>query len=479
MARRLATIGTALSTLVLPACLAVHTESVPITPPGSRPDMRGLLIPSPAPLPPSEQFAEARAVPAPNPPAGSGFAQTVTAAKNEVKGDSATIVPADHRESEPRKLPVPADAGPTLEPPIAPIPSSQPPIASPNPIVRLDNKLPTPEPVPGADGLIAPKWPEIKTAGSQNAPLVNPGSSTPPVPPMTLPNLQDPLKLPPAPASPPVVAPMAPPPAATLLEPGPSLTIPEVPQTKPFAPVTAAPAIADPAPERKSSEVVTPRLTNYQAKSVAAIDSPLIQAIMAYQTNNPEAAVNYLRGYDPTTQQILISLMPPIVRLAEGKLAEMKPEEMDSLQNEILRIPNMLRTRASLQLNNIQLCREVSQFGHFKPFAARHQYRPGEIAYLYMELANFSCIPDAAGNGFGINLAGSIELRNAAGVMVWRADPKEVPDRVFSIPNDYYRAYRFEVPAVPAGAYSLQVRVVDKPTGREARKTLTFSVAGK
>jgi hypothetical protein len=277
---------------------------------------------------------------------------------------------------------------------------------------------------------------------------------------------------------------------------GPILTFPEPPQAKiapPALPMTLVeekrpPVLPEVILGKAGPETVpvpvpaTDPATSRKFKSPTvgeASETPLIQAILAYQNNNPEAALTFLKTYDPTTQQILISLMPSLVRISEGKLAEMKPEEMDAILEEVTRIPNLLRTRASLQTNNVHLCREVTQFGHFKPFPARHAFRPGEMCYLYLELANFSCVPDAAANGFGINLAGSIELRDGAGVLVWRADPKEVPDRVSSIPHDYYRAYRFEVPSVPSGQYSLQVRMVDKPTGRETKKSLTFAVTGK
>ena len=142
--------------------------------------------------------------------------------------------------------------------------------------------------------------------------------------------------------------------------------------------------------------------------------------------------------------------MPALVRLGEGKLQQMKPEEMDVLLEQLTQVPSMLRPRASLQANNVRLCREVHNFAHVEPFPDRHVFRPGDIVYLYMELANFSRVPSPKG-GYTITLASSLELRDSAGGLVWRADPKEVPDHVSTPPQDYYRNFRLSIPNGPAG----------------------------
>ena len=100
------------------------------------------------------------------------------------------------------------------------------------------------------------------------------------------------------------------------------------------------------------------------------------------------------------------------------------------------------------------------------------------MVHLYVELANFSCAPEPKG-GYAISLASSLEVRDAAGSFVWRADPKEEADRVTSAPMDYYRAYRFSVPNLAGGTYTLGIRIVDRPTGREVRKNIEFRVGAK
>jgi hypothetical protein len=95
-----------------------------------------------------------------------------------------------------------------------------------------------------------------------------------------------------------------------------------------------------------------------------------------------------------------------------------------------------------------------------------------------MELANFSCTADPKG-GYTVTLASSLELRDTSGVVVWRADPKEVPDKVSTPPQDYYRNFRLSVPNVPAGTYTLAVKTTDRPTGREVQKAVEMRVGAR
>ena len=92
-----------------------------------------------------------------------------------------------------------------------------------------------------------------------------------------------------------------------------------------------------------------------------------------------------------------------------------------------------------------------------------------------MELANFSSVPSPKG-GYSITLVSSLELRDSAGGLVWRADPKEVPDRVLTPPQDYYRNFRLSIPAVPPGTYTLVVKSIDRPTNREVRKSVELRI---
>ena len=135
----------------------------------------------------------------------------------------------------------------------------------------------------------------------------------------------------------------------------------------------------------------------------------------------------------------------------------------------------MLRPRASLQANNVRLCREVHNFAHVEPFPDRHEFRPGDIVYLYMELANFSCVPSPrAGTRSPWPAAWSCGTRPAR----WSGGPtrRRCRTRCRRPPQDYYRNFRLCVPTVPPGTYTLGGQDDRPADGREVQKTVELRV---
>jgi hypothetical protein len=376
-------------------------------------------------------------------------------------GPALTVQPAIEQTKHETKIEVPAPADPPRI--TAPVPDHEP-------------VKPAPEPVPDAEGVIRPNWPTIKGLPI-DSPVKDEPKLTLPAPGAMPPAAARPVAPPPdkAPMLSPVEAPAViapPPPAPAPLPPGVIGSSIHKLNASPAGDVTAAEAIVAVEPPVAPIVMDTP--------IPVAGDSPVVKAVRAFQENKPEEAVACLKGYDPATQQVLLSLLPVLGRVGEGKLQQMKPEEMDVLLEQLTKVPNMLRPRASLQANNVRLCREVHNFGHIEPFPDRHEFRAGDIVYLYTELANFTCVPDALpGGGYTITLATSLELRDATGAVVWKADPKDVPDKVSSPPQDYYRNFRLPIPNVRPGTYTLAIKTVDRPSNREVQKAVELRVGVK
>ncbi|HJZ89670.1 MAG TPA: hypothetical protein VKE40_02285 [Gemmataceae bacterium] len=463
MTRRLRIAGTAFGALLVPACTGMPRPepTPPALPaaPGSgvsyRP-MPGAFAAVPVPRGrPVMKFADERSEPGP------AFAQRPAAA---------TAVPpverTDFRTTE---------TGPAQTVPPAPI--DPPRLVVPGPSAAPTPTKPEPEPVTDAEGVRRPPWPVIKGAPPISMAPAEPRADA--VPPSVIPPS-------PGPVLPPIIVPpksqAEDPPAAIAPAPSPAALPPGVIGTSVHQ-TNSSPAsgttIAERAFAADPMSISMPAMPmSAPAPQPAAAESPLILAVRALQQNKPDEAVEHLKAYDPATQQVLLSLMPAMVRLSESKLQQMKPEELDALLDQLNRVPMALRPRASLQATGVRLCREVHNFAHVEPFPDRHEFRPGDVVYLYMELHNFSCVPEPKG-GYTVTLASSLELRDAGGVLVWRADPKEVPDHVSSPPQDYYRNFRLCVPNVPPGAYSLWVKTIDRPTGREARKAVELRVGAR
>jgi hypothetical protein len=453
MMRRLRIAGTAFGAMLVPACAGFQPNPPTIKP--VSPPIPTAAGQRPAPVPIASQnarprtkdtFADGRPDPMPT------VAHVPTPAA-ETPTRSA-IAPVEHQSLDV----IPA-------PPVEPSRLAR--------AIAASAGTPSVEPVPDAEGVIRSDWPVIKGFNSLPESLTPPvsepktflpvGDQPPPlIGPVGLPADRSPMN---ADAIPPVLAPppVIPPPAPANLPPGVIGTSVHQSNASP----ASATSVETPLPGELTSEMAQ-----------APGDSPLIRAVRAFQQNKPDEAVEHLKAYDAATQQLLLSLLPAMVRIGDGRLQQMKPEEADAILHQFTQVPGMLRPRASLQANNVRLCREVHNFAHVEPFADRHTFRPGDIVYLYMELANFTPVPAPKG-GYLVTLVSSLELRDSTGGLVWRADPKEVPDLVSTPPQDYYRNFRLCVPTVPPGVYMLTVKTTDRPTGREARKTIEMRIGAR
>jgi len=455
MTRRLRIASTAFGAMLVPACAGFQPDPPtikPVNPPiptaaGYKPTPP-VVAATPAKPRTMEKFADGRPDPAPAPM----FVREPLPAIDPLK--QADVAAVEHRSPDPMPSP--------LDPPRINLPgfSSGP-------------STPPPEPVPDAEGVIRTNWPVIK--GFSSDPLISPKSESSIFPPA-------PRDLPP-----PIVIPPSAPAERSSLKPE---TIPaalvQPPATPPAAPAALPPGVigssvhqtnASPAGAVSVDTPLAAELTMTDAIPQSG-GSALLLAVRACQQNKPDEAVEYLKSYDSATQQVLLALIPALVRFSEGKLQQMKPEELDVVLEQLNRVPTMLRSRASLQANNVRLCREVHNFAHVEPFPDRHVFHPGDIVYLYMELSNFSPAADPQG-GFIVTLVSSLELRDITGALVWRADPKEIPDHVSTPPQDYYRNFRLCVPSVPPGVYTLTVKTTDRPTGREVHKSIEMRIGAR
>lgn len=504
MTRRLTMSSIALGMLFLPACSLFTPRDVmiPMTPPGSYHKTPVTMVPLPQnhQVAGSDGFATVRTEQPPVPAGPRIVAQPLPGERESAKRD---IQAVQHQEN--------ANEAPVIH--------------TPRLIPTNNQTTPTPEPVVDAEGVIRPHWPVIPGAlvpTEQPAPTIRPN---PPLPPLKAINdtpdlppvktmtetppavLTLPTKLPesvigsstpetptinvvppPPVAIPPVVAPpgIIPPVSAPPIVPSPVHDVaPPLQTILPVSHEPKTPVMVIPNHPNESAPIIAPVHEKTESRKATAItlpapsDTPLIQAVRAFQQNKPQEALEHLKAYDAQTQQVLISMMPVLVQLSEGKLQQMKREEMDALLEQLTRVPPILRTKASLQANKILLCSKVRKFGDVDAFSPNHEFRPGDMVYLYVEMSNFSCTP-IEGEGYKIALNGQLELRDSSNVAVWKAHPRDEQERVSTPPQDYYRAYRFCLPStLSSGKYTLAIRVVDVPTERDATNAISFRVGTK
>jgi hypothetical protein len=258
------------------------------------------------------------------------------------------------------------------------------------------------------------------------------------------------------------------------------------------APVNPPPLLPDlqaaPLPDHSVPAAGNMSASNIAASAVSP-ESPLLQAIRAYQNKRPDEAIELLKQYDASNQEMMLYLVPLMVRLSEGSVGAMTPDELAVVVDHLQGATGTLRSKAALRLDAVCFCRRVLSYGKYEALDPHYVFQPGEPVWVYAEVRNFTWepLPTPPGpngkpgvRGYGMRLGHTLEVYDATGRRVWRTEPEPRDDVRRTPPADYYLAYRFPVPSVlPPGAYTLIVQVVDKPTGRVVRgKPVEFRIGG-
>ncbi len=255
---------------------------------------------------------------------------------------------------------------------------------------------------------------------------------------------------------------MAQTPAPLPREDGPQPPPPPLPVTTPDAevPVAAKPMTEVPA-----------------ARPVA--EPPLIVALRCLLDNRPEDALNAIQRYDPTTQDLLKCLLPLAVYLTERNLERQSPQDVSTVVDEIQRLLVPLSARAALTIDQMCFCSQINRFADYEPLPKDHVFRPGDPVQVYVELRNFSS--ERHGQFYVTHLSSSVEIHDYNDRVVRTLDIPESrirPDCSRTQRHDYFNNYRFYVPNLPQGEYTLWIKVID--TGhqpvREVKRSLDFRV---
>ena len=424
MTRRLQMAGVALSAFLVPACMAPRTPTEPYYTQGGS----GYVILNRPGQQPIYRKAPADApiyAPTGDPVASQRFGTNAPIVQ------AGNTVPQQPAEIAPPERPVRFDQNITVAAPIADDGKLSVPVkAAPNPPIM----------VPSDNKLIAPPWPQLGPANNEPAAVKSPN---------LLPRLE------PAP----VTAPM-------IIQP-----LSAVPPLEPVAQPVRNVAL-------KVAEPTAPTMAAPNGETV------LVRTIQAFQTNRPEEAIEILKSLDSTNQEVLMYLMPLMVRIGEGNINALPPDELAAMIDRLQTAATMLKSKAALRVDRVCICRGVRKFADVDPYDPRHEFRPGDMVFLYAELKNFTCEPmmsaqrqpTTPSRGFNIRLGTTLELRDARNSLVWRTDLNKT-DFAQTPPQDYYHTYRFCVPEkLPAGTYTLWISIVDKPTNRIIRKPIELRV---
>ncbi|HLW66711.1 MAG TPA: hypothetical protein VKS79_15460 [Gemmataceae bacterium] len=206
-------------------------------------------------------------------------------------------------------------------------------------------------------------------------------------------------------------------------------------------------------------------------------DPPLLQAMRTYVGKRPDLAVEMLKQFPPENQDALLILLPFTVRMSEGRLRETDPQELATMVEQLQQLQQLLQPMATLVLDQFCFCRQVRGFGNYEPLNDHPSFHSGELVELYAEIRNLSCEKIASRkNGFRTHVISKLEIRSANGSFVWKPHEREKDDYNQTPQHDYFHHYRFALPEMPAGEYSLFLEVTDVPTDRKVKRKLDFHV---
>lgn len=216
----------------------------------------------------------------------------------------------------------------------------------------------------------------------------------------------------------------------------------------------------------------------------AQVDPPLVAAVRDYVNGKPERAVEHLKSLDHANQELMLQLIPAVVRASQLDFAHASPTEIGVLAEQLRDPAEQLATRAPLILDRVCFCRWVKNFGRYEPLPEGTAFHRGCLAELYVEVRN---VPSVAvqsspeGAGFVTRLSCTLQVFDASGSVVPLIDRTRntVPaltetkrDFTRSPIRDYFLLFRFPVPDRP-GLYDIAIKVHDPAGGRAVSRTVT------
>jgi hypothetical protein len=214
-----------------------------------------------------------------------------------------------------------------------------------------------------------------------------------------------------------------------------------------------------------------------------APDIPLVAALRCFMEKRPAEAIALLKTYDKSNQEVLLSILPLIARLAGESLERAQPSEYTTFLEQLQNAQVALRERAELLIDKMVLCESISNFGLYKSLEKGHRFQaatpghPAELVQVYVELRNPST--QYRDGMFETCLSSRVQIRKTPGKPpVWQHDfqDRDKPILSWSLPTDFFKYYSFYVPDLPPGEYTLTIEIVDVLTSRTAQKSLGFRV---
>ena len=215
-------------------------------------------------------------------------------------------------------------------------------------------------------------------------------------------------------------------------------------------------------------------------------EAPLVGILRAYVEGHPEAAMPLIQKLGKPNQELVLQLVPALVKASQINPAQADPKELAMVAEQFAGAASLLSKRAPMTIEKAVFCRSVTNFGRYDPFPENPVLKPGTLNTIYFEFGN---VPSEPANRSGLegyltklscsyrvcDSGGSaLEIKTRHGEV--KLEPIETKlDFTQSPLRDYFLQLNFTAPSKP-GAYTVYFKVKDLDNGREVVRTLPFRV---
>jgi hypothetical protein len=209
--------------------------------------------------------------------------------------------------------------------------------------------------------------------------------------------------------------------------------------------------------------------------------------VRAYVDDRPEDAIHQINQLHQPNQDLMLQLIPVLVRLSQIDFSKTEPRELAVLRTPLEDAAGTLALRGSLDLGPVCFCKDVKEFGRYDPYPDRQSFSPGTPLTLYAEVRNVRREPvtnPTHGEGYETKLAVEVRVVNEVGTLVPLMDRSGqlVPtlqdmkrDVTRSPVRDSAVVFRFPAPNKP-GSYGVRFEVREPASGRSVSRTITLRV---
>ena len=217
-------------------------------------------------------------------------------------------------------------------------------------------------------------------------------------------------------------------------------------------------------------------------------EPPLVAVVGAFHAGDPEAAVEHLNAFEKPNQELLLQLIPPLVRISQMNLNQPDAEEAATLARQFEAAAGVLTKRTGLSVKKSAICSNVDGFGRYTPVRDRNDLRRQALYFIYLEVGNVPCEPLARPDGekgFQTRVDVSMQVKDDLGQVIeiidektGRAGQKSVNEKVEfsrSQVRDYHVTARLQTPTRPGG-YTVTMELRDPKTGTAVSRQIPFRV---